>query len=283
LVSPGRIRRFVETLAGFGPRSYKDPEAVAKTVEFLSGELTSLGYHVELERFGAEPGDLNLCVERPGAGQPHHVLEVGAHYDTVPGSPGANDNASGVAGVLELAHILTTARCRRSIRLCLFGAEERGLAGSRAHVNRLDQEGISSSGIIVLETIGCRRVEPGSQRTPLRIPWLYDPPDRGDFIAAISNSRSRGLVNSFQRAARASSPRLSVFASKHLHGWIREAARSDHVPYWRAGREAMMLTDTANFRSPHYHQPSDSPDQVNFEFLADVIRAVARTAIDLAV
>ncbi|MDH3640281.1 MAG: M28 family peptidase, partial [Gammaproteobacteria bacterium] len=127
------VQRHVETLAGFGPRSIDDPLAVARTLDYLHSELASYGYDVSREPFGDQPHEVNLLASVVGHERPEAVIELGAHYDTVRGSPGADDNASAVAGVLEIARVLCDLVCRRTVRFCLFGAEESGLRGSHAH------------------------------------------------------------------------------------------------------------------------------------------------------
>jgi hypothetical protein len=277
-----RLRACVETLVRFGPRSHRDVASVRYTLHYLQEELTGLGYRVDTHRFGPDIADVNLVAERPGTAATPKVYELGAHHDTVPGSPGADDNASGVAGVLEAARAARARPSRSSVRFCLFGGEERGTLGSLAHLARIERGELVSHGAVVLESIGFRSESPGSQRTPVRIPVLLSPPRAGDFIAVVANWQSRGLARSFERAVRDCEPDLPIFSVKALGGFIRDAARSDHVPYWRAGRRAVMITDTANFRNPNYHRPTDLPETLDYGFLASVVRATTEAMLLLA-
>ena len=273
-VDSQQLRHHVETLAGFGPRSVDDRPAVRLALRYCRQTLEAAGYKVFEEPFAEAEEQVNLIATRTGTRHPQRVLEVGAHYDTVRGSPGADDNASGVAGVLELARIAAEFSPERTLRFCLFGAEEAGLAGSTAHVAQCDQQvNEQLEGILVFEMIGYRVHTANTQRTPIRIPLLLWPPRTGDFILLVSNFRSRGLAIGWQRAARRYVPELRIYPVKRIGGWFRDAARSDHVPYWRCGRRGVMITDTANFRNPHYHQPSDLPGTLDFDFAADVVRA----------
>ncbi len=277
------LQRHVETLAGFGPRSVDDPQAVARARDFLEDELTLYGYEVQREPFGVQPHEVNLLASTVAREQPEAVVELGAHYDTVRGSPGADDNASAVAGLLEIARVLSDVACRRTIRFCLFGGEESGLRGSRAHVEAIAGNARQHvEGIVVFEMIGYRTRQPGSQRTPLRIPWLLSPPRTGDFICAVGNYRSRHLAARFQQAARRYVPQLPVFAVKFWGGVLKDGARSDHRPYWHQKRRGIMITDTANFRNPHYHQPSDLPETLDYQFAGQVAQATMAMLIEWA-
>lgn len=269
----------IERIVVFGPRSRRDVEALKKTVDYLGQELTASGYVVEVDRFGDAPGDCNVIAAREtldtqlDAG----VLEVCAHFDTVEGSPGADDNASGLAGLLAVARCLS-AFPDVPVRFCAFGREETGMDGSRHHQGRLDREGAKLFGAIVFEMIGYTSNEPESQRTPLRVPGLIWPPRSGNFVALISNLNSGGVAKAYQEAWRSTCLRL-YSVNKILGAILKDAARSDHVSYWRCGRAAIMLTDTANFRNPHYHRPSDTIDTIDFELISQVARATTELAL----
>ncbi|HUS39376.1 MAG: M20/M25/M40 family metallo-hydrolase [Pirellulales bacterium] len=282
-IEQGRIRRHVETLAGFGPRSVDDPATVQKTLAYLEDQLVTFGYAVSREPFGAEPYEFNLLASTVGKELPNSIVELGGHYDTVRGSPGADDNGSAVAGVLEIARVLRASSCRRTIRFCLFGAEESGLRGSRAHVDAIcNNSNEEVDGIVVFEMIGFRTDEPNSQSTPIRIPIILSPPRVGNFVCVVSNFRSRRVAARFQNAARRYVPDLPLFVVKRLGGVLKDGARSDHRPYWDSKRRGIMLSDTANFRNPHYHQPTDLPDTLDYSFAVQIARATAAMLIEWA-
>jgi Zn-dependent M28 family amino/carboxypeptidase len=277
------VRQHVQRLAGLGPRSVDDADSVIGAIAYLKSALEGFGYKVDLEPFGTEPYEVNLVAELRGASISDRVFELGAHYDTVRGSPGADDNASGVAGVLAVAEILKRAAIRRTIRFCLFGAEESGLRGSYAHVRAIRENTHQRvEGIAVFEMIGYRTQAPKSQRTPVRIPLVIWPPRTGDFIAVVSNFRSRRIAIRFEQAAARYVPELRVYAVKRLGDFFRDATRSDHLPYWRNRLSGVMITDTANFRNPNYHKPTDTAETLDYEFLVSVSRTAAAMLLEWA-
>jgi Zn-dependent M28 family amino/carboxypeptidase len=277
-IGPLDVGRHVEALTALGPRDPESGSAVAGALRYLTDQLKGFGYEVSVERYGGDLHEVNLLAEVPGTESAASLLEVGAHWDTVPGSPGADDNASGVAGVLEVARVLSTGgvRPRTGVRFCLFGGEEDGLQGSTAHVERA---GDSIAGAVILEMIGYRSAQPGSQRVPENLARLVEAPSAGDFIAVIADPASAPYAAAFAEVA---APQLAVFTLTAPGPVFADLYRSDHVPYWRAGRPALQLTDTAEFRNPHYHRPSDTVDTLDLEFAAAVAQAVAATAVRLA-
>jgi Zn-dependent M28 family amino/carboxypeptidase len=272
-------------LTALGPRHHSNPRAVTASVAYLKHKLSSFGYEVGVEQYGSEPDQVNLAVALPGTEPDLPWLEVGAHWDSVYDSPGADDNASGVAGVLEVGRALATrGRPARGVRLCLFGGEEgqrgrSGFEGSIAHVSTVDSE---LAGAIVLEMIGYRTTRPGSQRIPEPLAGLIDAPDTGDFIALVGNEDSADLVVALESAARRHVPALKVFALVLPEIALPLINRSDHVPYWYAGHRAVMVTDTAEYRTPHYHQPGDVPATLDLEFAAQIATMVTWTVTELA-
>lgn len=269
-VTAAGIGRHITQLTAAGPRHpRRGSAAVAASLRYLTERFTGCGYRVSVERFGPELYDVNLLAEPAGAAGPV-ALEVGAHWDTVDGSPGADDNASGLAGVLEVARVLGGSG---RVRLCAFGGEEDGLRGSMAHVERL----AGAVGAIVLEMIGYRARGPGSQRVPADLAALVDPPPHGDFIAVVADEASVGYAEAFVAGAQAVAPDLGVYPVAAPAVILPTLARSDHLPYWSSGRRALLVTDTAEFRNPHYHLASDTIDTLDLEFAAEVTRAVVAT------
>jgi hypothetical protein len=277
-----RIRAHVFHLAGLGSCCEERPDVIRDTIAHLTTHLQEAGYIVRAEPCGAGP-QVNLIAEIRGRRDACRVLEYAAHYDNVPDSPGADDNASGVAGLLELARVLANVPIERTIRFCFFAMEEVDKRGSREHVRILDAtQHEVVDGTVVFEMIGFRTALPGSQRAPFRFPFVLWPPTTGDFIAVISNASSIGTAELFVKAARRHVPDLRLYTLKRLGGFLKDAVRSDHVSYWRAGRKSIMLTDTANFRNPNYHKPDDAPETLDYRFVCQIVQASAGMALEWA-
>lgn len=170
-ITAAGVERHITALTAGGPRWREDEENVRETLRHLREELSGYGYPVVETRYGEAPHQVNLFATLPGRDIDAPLVEVGAHWDSKQGSPGADDNASGVAGLLETARALRTLGPRqRGVRFCLFGEEEEWMLGSREHVSDIEAGGEVVEGLIVLEMIGFRDARPGAQRSPLRIP-----------------------------------------------------------------------------------------------------------------
>jgi aminopeptidase YwaD len=279
-IGAGRIAEHIKQLTEIGPRPGSDPEATSATVDYISARLRSLGYEPILEPIDwvgfEEWGVVNVIAEKRGSKYPDVIVEIGAHYDTVPSSPGADDNASGVAGVLEVARVLRDLPTERTIRFCFFGLEEKGLIGSQSHVagfdNMANQEVL---GLLNLEMIACRKTAPDTQGAPIRIPIIASLPTTGDFITVAGDFGSGELGNLFEACADSYVPELEYFSANRIGGYFGDAARSDHSPYWQAGLPGIMLTDTAEFRNSNYHRPTDTFESLDLDFAAKVSQAAA--------
>lgn len=251
-------------------------EAAAAHIE---RSLAAAGLAVRREEYATAIAPVrNVFAEIAGGARATEIVVVGAHYDSVRGAPGANDNGSGVAAVLELAHALAGWRPERTWRLVLFVNEEPPFfqsdqMGSRVHVERARARGDRIVAMFSLETIGWYSDAAGSQRYPPPFGWFY--PDRGNFLAFVGNLASRALVHrtieTFRREAQFPSEGVAAPA------WIPGVDWSDQWAFWRAGIPALMVTDTAPFRYPHYHTPRDTPDKVDYERLARVVQGLERT------
>ncbi|MEC4816648.1 MAG: M28 family peptidase [Scytonema sp. PMC 1069.18] len=197
---------------------------------------------------------------------------IGAHYDAVPGTPGADDNATGVAVLLELARMFATKPTKYPLRLVAFDMEEYGLLGSIDYVNRLQQEQQPLRLMISLEMLGYRDDTPGSQNYPPPLDKFY--PNRGDFIALVGNWRTiRDLISISHSIRKVGVP--SQWLPVPNRGLIvRQSRQSDHAPFWDAGYPAMMVTDTAFMRNPHYHKPSDTIATLDLDFLTGVCQGL---------
>jgi len=218
---------------------------------------------------------------RPAKDGPAPLL-IGAHYDTVVGSPGADDNASGLAVLLEAADRLRHLVVARPVWLAAFCLEEQGLLGSRAFISGLKQTGQPVDGAIVLECVGYASRDAGSQRPPPGVPIAL--PSIGNFLGIVGNEASRDLLAAVERNARRVAPNTPTLAlAVPARGEsLPDVRRSDHAAFWDEGYRAVMLTDTANFRNPHYHQPSDTLDTLDLDFLEGVSEIVVGCIEDLA-
>jgi Zn-dependent M28 family amino/carboxypeptidase len=223
-------------------------------------------------------------VEWPGTSSPNEIIVVGAHYDTAEGAPGADDNASGVAGLLEVTRHLAAAPAQaRTIRAVFFAAEEPPFfgterMGSAAYAREAAERGDRIEAMLSFETIGYYDTLPGSQRYPPPFSFFY--PDRGDFVGFVSSVGSGRLV----RRALASFRRAAAFPSEGAAApaWVSGVGWSDHMAFWKHRYQAIMITDTAPFRNFYYHTPHDTADKLDFDRMARVVRGVIAVVEDLA-
>lgn len=282
-VDSATLMQHVQSLCDIGPRFVKDEEATDKSIAYLREQLEPLGYEILEEEWPVSDFKVrNLFASKKGESFPDRVIEVSAHYDSVRTSPGADDNASGVAGLLEVARLIADQKLEHTVRFCFFGGEEIGLVGSSLHVDNIGEHEGEVIGLINLEMIGYATDEPGTQETPIRIPLIASPPETGNFIIVIGNFGSGFVGNIFEGAADRYVPELEYFSLNRIGGFFGDAARSDHSQYWVAGIPAIMLADTANFRNPHYHQPTDVPETLNAEFMARVTKASLGAVLEWA-
>ncbi|HEY9623318.1 MAG TPA: M28 family peptidase [Crinalium sp.] len=219
----------------------------------------------------------NWILNLPGAAAPSDpqspLLLIGAHFDTVLGSPGADDNATGVAVLLELARAFATQPLRYPVRFVAFDLEEYGLQGSRQYAAYLQQQRQPLRLMLSLEMLGYCDRTPHSQQYPSGLKYFY--PDRGDFIALIGNLKTIPdlvrLSRTIRKAGRTPCEWLPAGRKGLL---VPDTRRSDHAPFWDAGYRAIMVTDTANLRNPHYHQASDRLETLDLDFLTGVCQGL---------
>jgi len=280
-----RLRRHVQALAGeIGERNVWRPAALAAAAAYIRGEFEALGYAVMAQTYRVNDIDCdNIEVVISGAVRPEQIILVGAHYDTVEGSPGADDNASGVAGVLELARRLRGARPARTVKLVAFVNEEPpffffGEMGSKVYAEAARRRGDDIRVMLSLEMLGCYLDAPGSQAYPLLLRWFY--PQQGNFIAFVSNLRSRARLREVVAAFRAHSD----FPSERLvsPSFVPGVSWSDQLSFWRQGYAALMVTDTAFYRYPHYHSPLDTPEKLCYPEMARVVEGLGSALLLLA-
>jgi Zn-dependent M28 family amino/carboxypeptidase len=284
-MSEDRLRRHVHALAAeIGERHVWRAHALHAAADYVRGQFESLGYVVAPQAYEVHGVRCeNLEVTIPGSDRAREIVLAGAHYDTVEGSPGADDNASGVAGLIEIARLLRDARPQRTLKLVAFVNEEApffyfGEMGSKVYARAARARGDDIRVMVSLEMLGCYREAPGSQAYPPLLKWFY--PGRGNFIAFVSNLRSRRALAAFTRAFRAHSDfpaeRLAAPALVPGVSW------SDQLSFWRAGYRALMATDTAFYRYPHYHRPTDTPERLAYPEMARVVQGLARALGALA-
>ena len=215
-----------------------------------------------------------------------------AHFDAVPGSPGANDNGIATAALMEAARVLSTGHFQRSIRILAFDLEEYGLLGSIRHVQQIDPAAETMLGMLNLEMIGYFTEEPNTQGVPagfdLLFPTVYAALQadnfRGNFLANVGNTTSIPLQNTFDSLAAVYAPQLITYdLALPGNGTVApDFRRSDHAPFWDAGYQALMLTAGADFRDTAYHSAFDSLSRINFPKVEEVLRATVATIAHLA-
>ena len=281
----GRLRRHVERLAGeIGERHVLRPAALHAAERYIGEALRALGHDVARLNYEAQGVDsANLEVTIAGGDRAGEIVLAGAHYDTVPGSPGADDNASGVAAIVELARLLRGSKPARTIRLVAFVNEEPpfffwGEMGSKVYARAARARGDDIRVMLSLEMLGCYSDEKGSQGYPPLLGHFY--PAQGNYIAFVSNLRSRhALRNAFDAFRAASDFPAEKLAAPAL---VPGIAWSDQLSFWREGYPAAMVTDTAFHRYHHYHQPTDTPEKLDYERMAQVVEGLAGTLESLA-
>jgi Zn-dependent M28 family amino/carboxypeptidase len=281
----GQLARHIEVLAGqIGERHLWRYPALLAAADYLERSFRELGDQPGDEPFTSAGRTVrNLIVERPGRRTPERILVIGAHYDSVRGSPGANDNGSGVAALLELARLLAGADLAMTLRFVAFVNEEAPFfqtpeMGSLVHARGARARGERIDAMLALETIGFYLDAPGTQQYPFPLGYIY--PDTANFIAFVGNLGSlplvRRVLRAFRQATTFPAQGAAVPAQLPGVGW------SDHWAFWQAGYRAIMVTDTAFYRYPHYHTPRDTPEQVDCARMARVVAGLARTIGALA-
>jgi hypothetical protein len=280
-----RLRRHVEVIAAT-EHNLDHYDELEKAALYIERTLEGYGYPVNRQVFearGRKVRNIDVVLEAPK--RDPDVIVVGAHYDSAQGTPGANDNASGTAAVIELARLLADLKdsARKRIRLVLFVNEERPYyatpeMGSLQFARLLHARGERVTAMYSLETIGYYSDKPGSQKYPKPFGAVFA--DTGDFIAFVGMLNSRPLVQETMRSFRAHTAFPTIGGVSP--GFIPGIAWSDHWSFAQHGVQAVMVTDTAPFRYPHYHQPTDTPDKIDYDKLARVVKGMERVIRDLA-
>ncbi len=284
-VDSNRLKASLQSIAGERHRT-TDPDHLAAVKDSLTNRFEAYGLQTERQAFDYGTGYTAHNINGRLQGQKREQITyiVDAHFDAVPNSPGADDNGSGVAGVMEAARILSEYHFDHSIRFIGFDLEEAGLVGSNRYVY---EGGIKSydsvSGVFNFEMIGYYSDQPNSQNFPfgfeILFPEAYAQAEadtfQGDFITNVANVESEELKTSFDSAAARYVPELEVISLsvQGNGGSTPDLRRSDHANFWDAGYQALMLTDGANFRNSNYHQPTDEVGTIDFDFMRKVVQA----------
>jgi len=272
---PSYLRIAVTKLSReIGIRSYQDHVKLEKTVRYLSAELSSFGCQVSTQSFKfAGHTYQNVIAELKGTTSPEQVLVVGAHYDTVRTTPGADDNASGVAGLLGLTRLFANKPLGKSVRFVAFPLEEPPAyrtknMGSYHYAASLAKAREQVEGMICLEMIGFFSERPGSQHYP--IPFMnLKFPKTGSFIAMVGNRKSRQFTQQIAAGFRKATDLTLV--TLNAPAFVVGIDFSDHWSFGKFGYPAFMVTDTAFYRNPNYHAPSDLPDTLDYNRMAQVV------------
>lgn len=280
-----RLAGHIAALAAeIGERHVGRPAALARAADYIEGVFRAQGYSVLRQAFEAQGAPCwNLEATAPGEGRAGPILLAGAHYDTVPGSPGADDNASGVAALLEISARLARKPLSRPVRFVAFANEEppffgTGAMGSRLYARRARCRGDDIALMLSLESIGYFDAAAGTQRYPPFLRWFY--PDRGDFVAFVSNLRSRRVMRRLVSAFREATDMPAEHAA--ALGVVPGVSWSDHASFWKEGYRAVMVTDTAFYRNPHYHTAADVPATLDLGRLERVTDGLALALLRLA-
>lgn len=269
------VQMFSETI---GERNTLCYENLLSSQTFIECRFRVLGYDVRIEQYEADGGLVaNIEAEKRGLKFPEEILLVGAHYDSSPGSPGADDNSTGVAALLELARAFKDVQIDRTLRFVAFVNEEppfflTELMGSRVYVQGVKAREENLLGMICFDSLGYYSSIPDSQQYPSPLERFY--PDKGDFIAFVSNPQSALFLEKCIRTFR----KTTKFPSEALIApdSIQEVEFSDHSSFWKEGYHAIMVTNTAFFRNRHYHLPSDTTSTIDFERMTRVVSGIGK-------
>jgi Zn-dependent M28 family amino/carboxypeptidase len=278
------LKEVVTTLAGdIGARSFQDLDRLEKTATYISDQFSSFGYRVKKQPFAFNNDTYhNIIAELTGGASPEELLIIGAHYDTVRTTPGADDNASGVAGLLGIARALADAQMSRTIRFVAFALEEPPVyrtknMASYQYARSLNEKREKVAGMICLEMIGFFCDREGCQHYPFPLMNRVFP-RTGNFIALVGNRRSKAftdrIAQSFIKAT--DLPLVTLNAPAIVIG----IDFSDHWSFGKFGYQALMVTDTAFYRNPHYHAPTDIPETLDYERMAKVVEGLTAAIED---
>lgn len=283
-LDPARLQEHVEMLSGtLAPRDYKNHHNLEKTAGYISNHFARAAAQISEQVYEVHHRKYRNVIATFGPETPSRIV-IGAHYDSYKNTPGADDNASGVAGLIELAVLLGRAELEQRVDLVAYTLEEppffrSGDMGSARHAALLRQEGVDIEAMLCLEMIGYFSDVADSQHFPSAlIGFLY--PDKGNFIAVIGATNDRKLAKQVKISMRSATD-LPVHAMCAPQGFPG-LDFSDHLNYWKNGYRAVMITDTAFLRNARYHHPLDTSDTLDYQRMAKVVLGVYEAVIRLA-
>lgn len=280
MISIENLKRHVENIH-FDRNPFDGYPQLEQAAQYIRKEFLKMGLIVKEDLFQWEGRSYkNIGAEKKGATSPNRVFILGAHYDTVPGSPGADDNASAIAVLLEVARNIQTVPLECTVRLIAFSLEEYNFVGSTHYVEKLKKGEEKILGMISLEMVGF--TGPRQDYPAYLNPKYY--PNVGDFIAIVGNERSKELLEKVCQSFKTHIPHLPLeFLIVPGNGEGMEEVRlSDHSTFWDQGFQALMVTDTSFLRNPNYHLPSDRMETLDFEFMRKVAIGVNYAILELA-
>jgi hypothetical protein len=284
-ITATQLRQHVLHLAGtIGERNVFRPQALRAAQEYIEATWHGQGYEIVTQEYSVNGvRSANLEVTRTGVRYPEQIILIGAHYDSVYGSPGANDNGSGVATLLELSRLFVAVEPEKSVRFVAFTNEEPPFyttdqQGSMVYARDARKRGDNIQFMVALETIGSYSNIPGSQSYPPLFRFFY--PDQGNFIAFVSNFGSRHVMRKLVRAYQTSTDfpveHVATFAAIPGISW------SDHRSFWHQDYDAFMITDTAFYRYPYYHSSEDTPEKLNYDEFASMANGLFKALLLIA-
>ena len=266
-----------------GERNLEHYENLEASVSYISDELKKSGYPIAIQEFEVKGEKFrNIEAEKKGTSAPNEIVIIGAHYDSVDLCPGANDNGSGIAALIEIARLFSGKELKRTVRFVAFANEEppyfqTDAMGSRVYAARCRQRNENIVAMYSLETIGYYSDKKHSQDYPMPFKWFY--PDTGNFIGFVGNMASGKLLRDTARHFR----QHCDFPSEGITapGWIMGIGWSDHWAFWQEDYPAIMITDTAPFRYPYYHTPQDTWNKLDYPKMARVVDGIAQCIMSL--
>ena len=279
-VNASNLKAYLKNLEGLR-HGWENYDNLVQKALYIEDTLRSFGLPVELQEVPFHGREYhNIIASIQGINKERELVLMGAHYDAAWGSPGADDNASGVAVLLEAARIMGKHDSERTIQFVAFTLEEpqaqtiHFLIGSDHFARQARKAGQKYESVIILESVGYTDDSEGSQSVPLAV--RASVPEKGNFLGIIANNKSGRIMELFTALAGEHVPELTVVPYKvPLSGrFMPETRFSDHASFWNRNYPAVMLTDTAMFRNPHYHTPRDRSETLDFDFMTNVTKAV---------
>jgi Zn-dependent M28 family amino/carboxypeptidase len=268
-----------------GSRSFSEPSKITDARDYILSTLQTYGLNPELQDFTVNSTTFsNIIITIDGQRFPDEIIVIGAHYDTVLGTPGADDNASAVAMLLETARIMAGSTPDRTLKLVFFVLEEPPVfgtknMGSRIFARQAREKNMDIQAMISLEMVGYFSEKKGQQGFPLPLMSLFYS-TTPNFIAVVGNFKSKALVDQVKKGLKTgcSVPVETLAAPSIVPG----VGLSDHASFWKEGYPAIMITDSAFYRNPNYHQPSDTKDTLNYVIMAELLKGLIHVAGDLS-